>query len=251
MVTGGANGIGRGIAAVLAGEGARVVVGDIDPAAADSTASALRDEGAEAIGCALDVRQVASVEACRDEAIQRFGRVDILVNNAGVIGITGRGRGDDVQLSDWDAVLDVNLKGVWIATRALLPHFKELGRGKVVNIASIAGRQGGDVHPHYSASKAGVINLTQSLALELGRYNINVNAVCPGLIRTNMWRTLESAIRRDEDDRPIDVFISSSMPLRREQTPEDIGKAVAFFASDDARNITGQALNVDGGIRLN
>jgi NAD(P)-dependent dehydrogenase (short-subunit alcohol dehydrogenase family) len=181
-----------------------------------------------------------------------FGAVDILVNNAGVLGEHG---GRDGTLEDWDRAYEVNLKSIWIMSRAVVPLFKAQGSGRIVNVASIAGRHGGGIHPHYSASKAGVINLTQSLAIELGPRNINVNAVCPGLVRTDMWRKLEgmvSALRRGETGEGfLEPLIATQMPLRREQTPEDIGNAVAFLASEEARNITGQSLNVDGGLELN
>ena len=252
LVTGGARGIGQGVCEVLAREGAGVVVADLDRTAAVATARAIEEAtGATTVGLVLDVTDIDSVEACRKAALDHFETVNILVNNAGVLGVHGRGRAVDVDIDDWNRVLEVNLKGVWITTRALVPDFKERGGGKVVNIASIAARQGGAVHPHYSASKAGVVSLTQSLAAELGPFNINVNAVCPGLVRTEMWRTLDGAITRPGGDSAIDAFIATSCPLRREQTPEDIGLAVAFLASNDARNITGQALNVDGGIRMN
>jgi NAD(P)-dependent dehydrogenase (short-subunit alcohol dehydrogenase family) len=173
-----------------------------------------------------------------------FGGMDILVNNAGVLGTLRRA----VSLDDWDRAYEVNLKGVWIMSRAVVPAFKARGGGKIVNIASIAGRHGGPLHPHYAASKAGVISVTQSLALELGPRNINVNAVCPGLVRTDMWTKLEGMVGREGF---VDEILATRCPLRREQTPEDIGNAVGFLASSDARNITGQALNVDGGIELN
>jgi meso-butanediol dehydrogenase / (S,S)-butanediol dehydrogenase / diacetyl reductase len=139
----------------------------------------------------------------------------------------------------------------------VVPHFRERGGGKIINIASIAGREGGAGMAHYNASKAGAISVTQSLAKDLGPNNINVNAVCPGLLWTDMWRQLEGMIGGDdtpdvvEQRNVFDRFIATNCPLRREQTPEDIGEAVAFFASDAARNITGQALNVDGGIAMN
>jgi NAD(P)-dependent dehydrogenase (short-subunit alcohol dehydrogenase family) len=142
-------------------------------------------------------------------------------------------------------------------SRALVPHFTANGGGKIVSISSIAGRKGGAGLAHYSASKAGVISLTQSLAQDLGPSNINVNAVCPGLLWTDMWRSIEGMIARDsspetvEERSSFDTFLERNCPLRREQTPEDIGEAVAFLVSDAARNITGQALNVDGGIELN
>lgn len=249
VVTGGGRGIGRGICLALAAEGATVVVADLDATTAKSTARELTASGRKALAVMLDVTSREAAEAAIERAAGEFGGVDILVNNAGVL---GEHSGRDVTLDDWDLALDVNLKGIWIMTQAVLPMFKARGGGKIVNIASIAGRHGTGVHPHYSASKAGAINLTQSLALTLGPRNINVNAVCPGLVRTDMWQNLERMMGAPASpSSPIDEYISTSMPLRREQTPEDIGKAVAFLASDDARNITGQSLNVDGGLRLN
>ena len=249
IVTGGGRGIGRGICQVLAGEGAAVVVADINRTNAELTAKLLQASGSKSLAVVLDVASRASVEACVERTVATFGRVDVLVNNAGVLGEhTGR----EVTDEDWETAMNVNVKGIWLMSQAVVPAFRERGGGKIVNVASIAGRQGTGIHPHYSASKAGAINLTQSLALTLGHRNINVNAVCPGLVRTDMWQNLEKMMRAPADQpSPVDQTIASNMPLRREQTPEDIGKAVAFFASDDARNITGQSLNVDGGMRLN
>jgi NAD(P)-dependent dehydrogenase (short-subunit alcohol dehydrogenase family) len=142
-------------------------------------------------------------------------------------------------------------------TSALVPHFRERRDGKIVNIASIAGRKGNAVLTPYCASKAAVISLTQSLAAALGPDNINVNAVCPGLLWTDMWRKLEGLIRNDTASEVVDqraafdAFLQQNCPLRREHTPEDVACAVRFLVSDGARNITGQALNVDGGIEMN
>jgi meso-butanediol dehydrogenase / (S,S)-butanediol dehydrogenase / diacetyl reductase len=249
IVTGGGRGIGKGICQVLASEGATVVVADINSANAEATARELATTGATSLALVLDVALKASAEACIEQTVAAFGGLDILVNNAGVLGDhTGR----DVTDEDWALAMNVNVKGIWLMSQAAVPAFRERGGGKIVNVASIAGRQGTGLHPHYSASKAAAINLTQSLALTLGHRNINVNAVCPGLVRTDMWQNLEKMMRAPADQpSPVDLTIANNMPLRREQTPEDIGKAVAFFASDDARNITGQSLNIDGGMRLN
>ncbi|MBI5946688.1 MAG: glucose 1-dehydrogenase [Chloroflexi bacterium] len=255
IVTGGGRGIGRGISLVLAREGASIVLADIDRVNAPQTAQEIRDLGRQAIVVHTDVTNPDSAEAAVQEAVSHFGRVDILVNNAGVVG--QHVGGGNITLDDWDACYQVNLKGIWIMSRAMVPHFKEKGGGKIVNIASIAGRKGGPGLAHYCASKAGAISVTQSLARDLGPGNINVNAVCPGLLWTDMWRQLEAMIGGDEtpevvDRRQVfDAFLSTNCPLRREQTPEDIGMAVAFLASEEAKNITGQALNVDGGIELN
>jgi NAD(P)-dependent dehydrogenase (short-subunit alcohol dehydrogenase family) len=245
IVTGGGRGIGRGICQVLAREGASVVVADLDAGNADETARLLAASGAKASSVQLDVTDPASAEATVAHAINTFGQVDILVNNAGILGTHG---GRDVTLEDWDTAFEVNLKGIWIMSDPVIAHFKSRGGGKIVNIASIAGRQGTGLHMHYSASKAGVINLTQSMAVTFGPRNINVNAVCPGLVRTDMWQKLAGMIGSPD---VIEGHIAREIPLRREQTPEDIGNAVAFLASEEARNITGQSLNVDSGQRLN
>jgi NAD(P)-dependent dehydrogenase (short-subunit alcohol dehydrogenase family) len=255
IVTGGGRGIGRGIALELAREGAGVAIADVDLDNAERTAAEINEQGGRARVVRIDVTDPESVEAGVSAAMREIGNIDILVNNAGVVG--AHVGGGAITLEDWDACYEVNLKGMWIMSRALIPHFKERGGGRIINIASIAGRKGGAGLAHYCASKAGAISLTQSLARDLGPSNINVNAVCPGLLWTDMWRHLEGVIGRDttpevvEQRRVFERFIEANCPLRREQTPADIGRAVVFFASDDARNITGQALNVDGGIELN
>jgi NAD(P)-dependent dehydrogenase (short-subunit alcohol dehydrogenase family) len=255
IVTGGGRGIGRGIALVLVSEGAAVALADIDTASAEATAGDINGSGGRATVIRTDVTDPDSAAAAVEQAIGGLGGVDILVNNAGVVG--DHVGGGSITLADWDACYEVNLKGTWIMTRAITPHFRERGGGKVVNIASIAGRKGGAGLAHYSASKAGAISLTQSLARDLGPMNVNVNAVCPGLLWTDMWRHLEAMIGGDDTPEKVDRrqvferFIAANCPLGREQTPEDIGQAVAFLVSDAARNITGQALNVDGGIEMN
>jgi NAD(P)-dependent dehydrogenase (short-subunit alcohol dehydrogenase family) len=255
LVTGGARGIGRGIAEVLAREGADIAIGDLNVAGAEETAALLRAAGRRALAIELDVTSEASAASAVEAAVHQLGRIDILVNNAGVVG--RHVGGGSIDLADFDLCFEVNVKGIWVMSRAAVPHFKAQGGGKIVNIASIAGRRGQAGMAHYNASKAAAINLTQTMACDLGPSNINVNAVCPGLLWTDMWRALESMFGRDdtpevvERRRVFEAHIARNCPLGREQTPEDIGAAVAFFASDDARNITGQSLNVDGGIELN
>jgi meso-butanediol dehydrogenase/(S,S)-butanediol dehydrogenase/diacetyl reductase len=255
IVTGGGRGIGRGIVLELVREGAAAVIADIDLENAERTAEEIRGQGGKATVVRVDVTNPASAEAGVANAIEAFGSVDILVNNAGVAG--EHVGGGAITAEDWDACYQVNLKGMWIMSRAVVEHFKARGGGKIINIASIAGRKGGAGLAHYSASKAGAISLTQSLARDLGSSNINVNAICPGLLWTDMWRHLEGALVRDtapevvEQRRMFERFLATNCPLGREQTPEDIGRAAVFFASDDARNITGQSLNVDGGIEMN
>ena len=253
LVTGGARGLGRGIVLELAKEGADIVIADVLTDVAEHTAAEVRQLGRQVTIVRMDVTDTRSVHIGVQQALNERGGLDILVNNAGVAPVH---TGSEADEEDWDRCYEVNLKGMWKVSQAVVPHFLACGAGKIVNIASIAGRRGGAWIAPYNASKAGVISLTQSQAQELGPQNINVNAICPGLIWTDIWRSLGSADPGgdeavNERRKRFDTIIESSCALRREQTPEDIGKAVAFLASDDARNITGQALNVDGGIVMN
>ncbi len=261
VVTGGASGIGRGIASVLAQQGAVVVIADLSLEQANVAAAELAAAGGSATAMNLDVTDRASAAAMVAAVTAQHGRIDILVNNAGVVGAPGwetRRRTDD---SDWDLVLSVNLRGVVNVSEAVAEHMKTRQHGKIVNIASIAGRQGGPQNPPYNVSKGGVITWTQGHALELAQYNINVNAICPGLLWTPLFaRLIErntmlgQAPPRAEGDTLEDVFqrqVEGRVPLKRAQTPEDVGKLAAFLVSEDARNITGQAINLDGGIRAN
>ena len=254
LVTGAARGIGKGIATELAREGASIVICDLLIDDAVRTAGELQnDHEVSALALEMDVTSEDSIESQVAEAISQMGQIDILVNNAGV---PPDNFGVDETEEDWDRCYEVNLKGIWKVTSAVAPHFKERGGGKIVNIASIAGRIGGGM-ASYSASKAGAISITQSQAAELGRFNINVNAICPGLLWTDLWRQIEGMFAGDHTEEVVDrrerfeAVIAANMPLAREQTPSDIGKAAVFFASDDAQNITGQSLNVDGGMRMN
>ncbi len=254
LITGAARGIGRGIATEFAKEGADVIIADLLIDEAARTAGELQNRySVTTLAVPMDVTSEDSIAAELENALAALGRIDILVNNAGVAPNHLSEQEDD---ADWDRCFEVNLKGIWRVSSAVAPQLKANGGGKIVNIASIAGRQGG-VIASYSASKSGAISLTQSLATELGPHNINVNAICPGLLWTDMWRKLEGMLIDDEADERIDrrqmfeAMLASNCPLGREQTPEDIGKAAVFFASNDARNITGQSLNVDGGIRMN
>ena len=254
IVTGGGRGIGRGIVLALANSGADVAIADVDLESAEGTAKEVQALGRRALVVRVDVTDPASVEAGVAQVVEQLGGVDILVNNAGVL--TDH-VGAAVTAEDFDRCFEVNLKGIWRMSAALTPHFRERNAGKIVNIASIAGRQGGAGISPYCASKAGAISLTQSLAHELAAANVNVNAICPGLLWTPMWRKLEGLARGTDDPSVVDeraaflAYIEANCPLKREQTPEDIGAATVFLVSDAARNITGQALNVDGGIEMN
>ena len=238
FVTGGAQGIGKGIALELAKAGADIIVADINKEKAETVAADIKGLGRIAIALYLDVTNTESVKCAIQDALGQFLRIDILVNNAGIMTESPDNPADDQR---YDVCLDVNLKGVWRMATEIAPHFKSLKSGKIINIASINGRTPNPATPIYSAAKAGVISLTQSLAANLGEDNINVNAICPGGIITAM------ADAYSDNKDAVQQQIIDTRILKRRLEPSDIGAAVAFFASEQSRNITGQTLNVDGG----
>jgi len=245
LVTGGGRGIGRGIALELARAGAKVVVADLQPAQAEEVAREIRSAGGSGISIQLDVADDESVKNCIKGSIEALSGIDILVNNAGVF---QNQLGFNLNDEDFNICLDINLTGTWRMVRAIVPHFQARRGGKIINIASVGGREGVGFAPAYCASKAGVINLTQSLAAELAPYNVNVNTVCPGSVSTAMQErisTLTTASGTQSNGLRFGPLLTG--PL----TAEDIGHAVVFFASDRSRNITGQALNVDCGYLMN
>lgn len=253
LITGGGQGIGKGISLELAAAGADIIIAQRNYENAKKVVTEIRKMGREAIALYLDVTDEKSVKRSVQKAIKYFPQIDILVNNAGV---TQENIGAKTTTQDFDLCYEVNLKGVWTLCQELAPHFKKKNYGKIVNISSVAGRKGHAGGPSYCASKAAVISLTQSLAEELGPYNINVNTVCPGIIWTPMWEKIERSTNHTNDKKVADeqiVFKSliEGTPLGRAQTAEDIGYAVVFLASPLAENITGQAINVDGGLTMN
>ena len=256
LVTGGASGIGRGVCMVMAERGADVAAVDINLEGAQTVAGELEGFGHGSGAFRVDVTDSSDVDRMVDEVVARFGRVDVLVNAAGVIGAPGFEDTTRSREEDWDLTFDVNVKGTVLASDAVAAHMKERRSGKIVNIASQGGRSGAGGGA-YGASKAAVIHLTQSYALELAPYDINVNVICPGTLWTPMWERIAERSRRNNPDlahlttrQVFERSIRQRCPLGREHTPEDVGKAAAFLASDDAVNITGQSLNVNGGIRM-
>jgi NAD(P)-dependent dehydrogenase (short-subunit alcohol dehydrogenase family) len=258
IVTGGARGIGEGVAQCLVGEGARVALLDIDGDAAARTAEKL---GAGTLGLASDVSDEAGAAAAAERVVAHFGRLDILVNNAGGGNRTAaKAAGNPftrVQQEGWDEELALNLRTTFAMTKAAIPELQRQGRGSIVNVASVAGLVPSPGMPAYAAAKAGVISLTRSLALELGRHDIRVNAICPGLLYTRAWKVLATNLQRSvpayADMEPRDVFleiVKRLTPLGREQTPENVGRLTAFLCSEEAENITGQVIALDGGSSL-
>jgi meso-butanediol dehydrogenase/(S,S)-butanediol dehydrogenase/diacetyl reductase len=239
VITGAGRGIGRGIALELARCGAAVAVADRDLTLARAVAAEARALGSRAIAAEVDVGAQRSADECIAQVLESLSRLDILVNNAGVF---QKQLGLDEDDADFNRCLDINLTGIWRMVRAVVPHLKAQRGGRIINIASVGGRRGVEFAPAYCASKAAVINLTQSLAAALGADNITVNTVCPGSIDTAMQEEIK-ALREAAGVR----HTLESRPLAGPLTAEDIGYAVVFFASEAARNITGQALNVDCG----
>jgi 3-oxoacyl-[acyl-carrier protein] reductase len=241
IITGGGHGIGKACVWRLAKEGARIVIAELDATAASKVATHLMEEGYDAQAVPADVADEASMQRMAKQAIETFGRIDILVNNAAMV-ITvpiSRLPFDEIDPDEWDRVMRVNLKGMWLASRAVVPQMRKQKYGKIINIGSGTAFIGRAERIHYVTSKAGVIGFTRSLARALGKDGITVNCVAPGgtLSEENPD---ESVIKRRES-----VVASRAIP--RIERPEDIVGAVAFFASPDSDFITGQSLLVNGG----
>ncbi|MBL7226296.1 MAG: SDR family oxidoreductase [Desulfobacteraceae bacterium] len=263
IITGGGGGLGEGISLCLAKEGAHVVVSDLKQGLAEDVARKVRETGRKSLAVQTDVRMPDQCKNLIEMGLAEMGRIDILVCGAGVGGFVHRPDSEEppilenISEEDWDLTIDVNLKGVFLCNRAVAPLFRKQKRGKIINISSIGGRKGIDWIPHYSASKAAVIVFTQAVALQLAPFSVNVNTVCPGVIRTPMWDTGAKVLSQSyppfKGMSPDDVFnavVENMIPMKRPQTAEDIGKTVVFLASEEAKEITGQAINVDGGAIL-
>lgn len=243
IVTGAGSGIGRATAVRLAREGARVMMVDRSEAGLLDTETLL-PEGAQALRRIADVADESQVKALVDEAARTFGKIDVLCNIAGIAS-TGNGHPDITgnDREEWEKVLSVNLIGTMLFIKHVAPHMQARKLGSIVNTASVAGIRSGAGGNAYSASKAGVINLTMTAACDLGNDNVRVNAVCPGLVETGMTQAVFDYARTHEKAHKL----GSRCELRRYGAPEEIAAAILFLASDDASYITGQALPVDGG----
>ncbi|MBE0575002.1 MAG: 3-oxoacyl-[acyl-carrier-protein] reductase [Desulfuromonadales bacterium] len=238
IVTGASRGIGRFIAVALAAQGAKVVASARNVEALESLVAEIRTQGGEAVSVVADVAVEAEANNLIDQTVATYGRVDILVNNAGITrdGLLLRMKNDD-----WDAVIDTNLKGAFLCTRAAAKFMSKQRNGRIINISSVVGEMGNAGQVNYSASKAGLLGLTKSVARELARRNVTVNAVTPGFIVTEMTEKMTDKARET---------MTEQIPLGRLGEAEDVANAVLFLASDQSSYITGQVLGVNGGMYM-
>lgn len=238
LVTGGARGIGKAISERLAGEGAAVALVDIMLEVAEQTATEFKGKGYTAEAFSANVAKVEDAENTIAQVLEKFGRIDILVNNAG---ITRDNLMMRMSEEDWDAVIAVNLKGTFNFTKAVIRPMMKNRYGKIVNVASVVGRMGNAGQANYSASKAGVIGLTKTTAKEFASRNITVNAVAPGYIKTDMTGKVSEAA--------TEAFMSV-IPMKRAGVPEDVANVVYFLCSPDSDYVSGQVINIDGGMLM-
>jgi len=238
IITGAGRGIGQATAVKFAREGARVVVCDLTPEWIDQTVALCREAGAEAIGCVADVRDLKSLQAMVKTTLDQWGRVDCLVNNAGIV--------MDAQLKNmseeqFDRVLDINLKGVFNCTKAVVDKMLEQQSGVILNASSIVGLYGNFGQTNYAASKFGVIGMMKTWARELGRKGIRANAICPGFIATDILKSMPDRVLR---------ALEEKVPMGRLGQPEEIANTFAFLASDEASYINGAVIEVSGGLTI-
>ncbi len=246
IITGGAMGIGKGMALKFAEEGCSVVIADISEAEGKKTAGEVSQKGGEGVFVKCNVTDNKQIQDMVAQAISKFKKIDILVNNAGgVPGVTG-GNLEEVTEDEWDRFLDLNLKSAFLCCKAVVPHMKKNKYGKIINFSSI-----GAVHPcvsvvHYHSAKGGVLGLTYNLAFELAPFNIYVNAILPGPVRTPFWEPVTKDIK--DKDAYFDAIGKMEVPMQRVGTPEDIAGAALFLASELSSFVTGEAMHVAGGL---
>jgi len=239
VVTGGAQGLGRAIALELARKGSHLVVGDVNLEAAQRVTEEVHALGRRSLGLRVDVSNARDVSEMADRVVKEFGRIDILVNNAGICQVVTI---EKMSEEDWDRVMAVNLKGVFLCSKAVMGVMKKQRSGRIVNMGSLAGKVGGiATGANYSVSKAGVICFTKALARELAPYGVTVNAVAPGVIETDMTRGITQG--------DFTNYLKT-IPLGTIGSAEDVSHAVAFLVSDEARYITGEILDVNGGMLM-
>lgn len=240
IVTGGATGLGKAYALRLALEGADVAIWDIDWEGAKGTARAVEDKGRKSLAVRADVSSVEDTQQAAKATFDRFGRIDILVNNAGLMrGLALRGPVEDVDLAEWNRVMQINITGTLLATKAVVPYMKHSEKGKIINISSGTVLHGSLAGHAYVTSKAALIGLTRVLAVELGEHRINVNAVTPGPV--------DISPITGGDPMPLTEALLAGRAIRRRIVPRDLEGVIAFLASEDSDIITGQVINADGG----
>ncbi len=237
IVTGAARGIGREFTRVLAEAGAKIVAADLN-----DCGETVGIAGRNATGMRVDVADAASVQAMADAAVDKFGRIDILVNNAALYATLKGGRFEKIGEDDWDAAMRVNVKGIWLCCKAVVPQMRKAGGGSIVNMASLAATYGTPFALHYTVSKAAVIGLTRGLARELGRDNIRVNAIAPSAVLTEGTKEFFG----DKYERALEV-IASGQSIGRNLEPGDVAGAMLWLASAQSAFVTGQTIAVDGG----
>ena len=245
LVTGGAMGIGRGIVDAFLDAGASVAIADIDGQAAAATAVSSAAGTGRTMATVGDVSVAADAQRMVAETVAAFGRLDVLVNNAGIAPLDWYARLEDISEERWDRTLDVNLKSIFLMSRAAIPHIRAAGGGAIVNMASVQGLQSMPRVGAYAASKGGVLSLTRAMAMDYAHEGIRVVAICPGTIDSEMVRSI--ARSEGGDEAATIARFGASHPIGRIGTPADIGAAAVFLASDAASFITGESLSVDGG----
>lgn len=247
LVTGAGGGLGQGIVMSLAKAGADVALADMNLDSVKPVQSEVEALGRKSTTIEVDVTQWDQVQAMYEKCEKDLGKIDIVVNNAGVVKASFV---ETLEEADWDRMMNINAKGVFLCCKAALQHLRKQGGGAIINVSSIAGKKGNPTMSAYNASKFAVIGFTQSLALEVAKENITVNAICPGIIRTAMWDYLAELFRRPDEtlEESWQRSVAATIPQGRAQTPEDIGELAVYIAS--APNLTGQSINIDGGIMM-
>jgi NAD(P)-dependent dehydrogenase (short-subunit alcohol dehydrogenase family) len=242
IVTGGAGDIGRASGALFARAGARVVLADVRAGDLEMAVAGIRDAGGEAIGVAGDLRDAAACARVVEDAVGAFGRVDVLLNNAAVGTLVVGGTIESILIEQWDLTQEVNLRAMYLTSRAAVPHMRRVGGGAIVNISSVSAFQGSRTRPThaYAAAKGAVLSLTRAMAVSFGADRIRVNAICPGLIRTRLTVDIVEAAARE-------ASAGRGIPIGRVGEPADIAECALFLASNASAFITGTAIIVDGG----
>ena len=250
IVTGSATGMGKACVEGFVKEGANAVIADVDIKTAEELAKKLNRDVVKVLAIKTDVSQQAEVSNVVSKTMEEFGKIDILVNSAGA----GSEQVNFVDLEErqWDLINNVNAKGVYLITKAVLPHMMAARYGKIVNFSSLYGKEGFPLAAAYCVSKSAVIAITQAVAKECAEYTINVNAVCPGMVRTPLWEKILNTLsqRTGEPREQIWDEVVTSIPLKRPQTVEDIANIVLFLSSELSRNITGESISINGGIKV-